>query len=61
MSQAFRLRWHASQLLTSAAQYVSTMPTPARRMLVNVSDATVCRSTQPFAAAALIIAYSPET
>src|SRR5258708_3407463 len=43
---------YPNQPPTSAAQYVSTMSAPARRMLVNVSSATVCRSIHPLAPAA---------
>ena len=37
------------------------MSAPARRMLVSDSSAAARPSIQPFAAAALIIAYSPDT
>ncbi len=37
------------------------MSAPARRMLVSDSSAAACSSIQLFAAAAQIIAYSPET
>lgn len=50
-----------SQAAASAAQYVKTMSAPALRMLVNDSNTAARRSIQPLAAAAEIIAYSPDT
>ncbi len=50
-----------SRRAASAAQYVRMMLAPARRIAVSVSMITLSRSSQPFAAAASAIAYSPLT
>src|SRR5690554_1510881 len=46
---------------SSVAQYVSTASAPARLMLSTLSSMARSRSIQPFAAAASIIEYSPDT
>src|SRR5690606_29979064 len=56
-----RFRTGHSRVATSVAQYVRTMSAPALRIPVRVSRIARSRSIQPFAAAASIIAYSPET
>ena len=50
-----------SHLAASSAWYVMMMSAPARFMLVSVSSTMRFSSIQPFAAAALTIAYSPLT
>src|SRR5699024_5098022 len=54
---------HRSRSLraTSTAKYVSTWSAPARWMPRTDSIIAASRSIQPFAAAAWIIAYSPDT
>ncbi len=49
------------QSASSTAQYVSTASAPARRMPRTDSITARLRSIQPWAAAASIIAYSPDT
>src|SRR5215813_3518313 len=49
------------RVATSVAQYVKMMPAPARLMAVSDSVITRSRSSQPLAAAASTIAYSPLT
>ena len=51
----------ANHRQASLAKYVRIISAPARRMLVRISSATRCSSIQPFAAAALTMAYSPLT
>ena len=50
-----------SHFATSRAWYVRIMSAPARLMLVRVSSTIRRSSIQPLAAAALTMAYSPET
>ena len=50
-----------SHAARSFVQYETTMSAPARLIAVSDSSAAVCSSSQPRAAAALTIAYSPET
>src|SRR5262249_20307617 len=50
-----------SQAASSLAQYVITKSAPAREIAVSDSIAACRSSSQPRAAAALTIAYSPET
>ncbi len=51
----------ARRRAASDAQYVRMMLAPARRIAVSVSMITLSRSSQPLAAAASAIAYSPLT
>ena len=46
---------------TNGAKYVSTPSQPARLKAIRLSIITLSRSSQPFCAAAMIIAYSPDT
>ncbi len=46
---------------TLAAKYVRTPSAPARLNAIRLSIIALSRSSQPFPAAAIIIAYSPET
>ena len=50
-----------SHAAASFAWYVMTRSAPARRIEVRTSRTAARRSSQPFAAAAAIIAYSPLT
>ena len=52
---------HPSQVARSFAWYVMMRSAPARLMPVMASSTARCSSSQPLAAAALIIAYSPLT
>ncbi|MEY2406833.1 MAG: porphobilinogen synthase, partial [Acidimicrobiaceae bacterium] len=48
-------------ILAYAAKYVSTKSAPARFTAVSCSRATAAPSIQPRSAAAITIAYSPDT
>src|SRR4029077_7129111 len=50
-----------SHVARSFVQYETMRSAPARLIAVSASSAAVCSSSQPCAAAALTIAYSPET
>lgn len=52
---------HRRRRAASVAQYVRIRSAPARRIEVSTSSIARSRSTQPLAAAASTIAYSPET